>query len=82
MDIVRSEFELSGVEWSQVDWADDSLAPEYETAAVTLKNKGNIKLAKVSAYSLILPFPPNHLTHESLCLHVRPFPPERKTADT
>ena len=34
-----------------VNWADDSLAPEYETAATTLKSKGDIKLAKVSHYS-------------------------------
>jgi len=31
-----------------MDMADDSLAPEYETAATTLKSKGDIKLAKVS----------------------------------
>jgi hypothetical protein len=30
-----------------VNRADDSLAPEYETAATTLKSKGDIKLAKV-----------------------------------
>jgi hypothetical protein len=41
---------------SGVNWADDSLAPEYETAATTLKSKGDIKLAKVSPSYPYLPF--------------------------
>jgi len=55
VDIVRSEYSACGAREVNWDGADDSLAPEYETAATTLKSKGDIKLAKVSPLVSLLP---------------------------
>jgi hypothetical protein len=46
-----------------VSEADGSLAPEYETAATTLKSKGDIKLAKVSLSPIYSSAP--HALHPS-----------------